>query len=62
MPVLGHGAAELRVRDSAGIYRVFYYTAAAGRVFVFHAFVKTTQTTPQSEIKLGVRRLKELLG
>ena len=62
MPVLAPGAAELRVRDLAGIYRVFYYTATAEGILVFHAFVKQTRTTPASEIKLGARRLTELLG
>jgi len=28
---------------------------------VFHAFVKKTQQTPESEIELGGRRLKEIL-
>lgn len=32
MPLLGAGAAELRVRDSAGIYRAFYVVKVADAV------------------------------
>lgn len=61
MPGLGAGAAELRVRDSAGVYRVFYFVKRADVVLIFHAFAKKTQKTPDREIELGVKRLKEML-
>jgi hypothetical protein len=44
-----------------GTYRAFYYTAHAEGIIVFHAFVKKTQQTPESEIELGRKRLKEIL-
>lgn len=56
------GVEELRLKDRAGIYRVFYYTRVADSILVFHAFIKKTQKTPQNEIKLGEKRLKELLN
>jgi len=52
----------LRIRDAGGIQRVFYYLGLSRGILVFHAFVKKTQRTPQSEIKLGRKRLKEMLG
>lgn len=55
------GVNELRIRDRAGIYRVFYYTKVADSVLIFHAFEKKTQKTPQHEIVLAQERLKELL-
>jgi phage-related protein len=61
MPALGHGAAELRIRDAAGIYRAFYMVRIASAVLIFHAFVKKTQRTPEHEIALGKKRLKEML-
>jgi phage-related protein len=61
MPVLGTGAAELRIRDSAHIYRAFYVVKVADAVLIFHAFVKKTQKTPTREIELGQKRLKEML-
>ena len=61
MPALANGAAELRVRDSANIYRVFYVARIAGAIVIFHAFVKKTEKTPDSELSLGRKRLKEML-
>ena len=55
------GAAELRIRDRAGIYRVFYYVRSARGILVFHAFQKKDRTTPLQEVKMGRKRLKELL-
>lgn len=60
MPALGVGAAELRVRDRSGIYRAFYVVQVESAIVVFHAFVKKTQTTPDREIALGKKRLKEM--
>ncbi len=61
MPQVAAGASELRVRDTDGIYRVFYDTASTQGVLVFPAFVKKTQRTPPLEIELAGKRLKELL-
>lgn len=61
MPSIASGAAELRIRDSTGIYRVFYYSASPRSILVFHAFAKKTRTTPKQELELGKKRLKELL-
>lgn len=61
MPSIATGVHELRLRDRAGIYRVFYYTKIADSILIFHAFAKKTQKTPQHEIVLAQARLKELL-
>ena len=61
MPVLGAGAAEIRIRDAGGIYRAFYVVKVVDAVLIFHAFVKKTQKTPDREIDLGKKRLKEML-
>jgi len=61
MPSVAPGAAELRIRDRAGIYRAFYYVRSSQGILVFHAFVKKSQATPTHEAELGKRRLKELL-
>jgi phage-related protein len=44
------GVWELRVRGEDGIFRVFYYTASAAGVLVFHAFAKKAQRTPAPEM------------
>lgn len=62
MPAVGPGVSELRVKGDDGIFRVFYYTASAQGVLIFHAFVKKTQRTPPTEIELARKRWKELLN
>ena len=62
MPAVDPAVSELRVRGGDGVFRVFYFTATAKGVLVFHAFAKKTQRTPQQEIELAKKRLKELLN
>ena len=61
MPSVMPGVAELRIRDRAGTYRAFYYTASARGILVFHAFAKKTRETPKRELDMARKRLKELL-
>jgi len=61
MASIAPGAAELRIRDRSGSFRVLYYTRSAQGILVFHAFLKKSETTSKHEMKLGKRRLKELL-
>ena len=61
MTTIAPGAAELRIRDRAGIYRVFYYVKSARGVLIFHAFVKKARTAPLPELSMARKRLKELL-
>jgi phage-related protein len=57
---LGDGLFELRRRGRAGIGRAFYCFMLGKRVTVLHAFIKKTQETPDRELKLARKRLKEL--
>jgi phage-related protein len=61
MPALGSGAAELRIRDRTGVYRTFYVVKVVEAIIVFHAFMKKTQKTPEAEVVLAKKRLKEML-
>ena len=61
MPAVAPNVSELRVKGEDGIFRVFYFTATAKGVLVFHAFAKKTQRTPPLEIELAKKRLRELL-
>lgn len=61
MSSISKGVEELRTRDAAGAYRVFYLCGLPRGVLVFHAFVKKTQATPHREIKLAMKRLREML-
>jgi phage-related protein len=57
---LGQGLFELRPRGRSGIGRAFYCFLIGQRVIVVHAFVKKTQQTPDKELKLARKRMKEL--
>ena len=56
----GDGLFELRPRGRAGIGRAFYCFMSGMRVNVLHAFIKKTPQTPDRELKLARKRLKEL--
>lgn len=57
---MGEGLFELRPRGRSGIGRAFYCFLIGKRVVVVHAFVKKTQQTPDKELKLARKRMKEL--
>lgn len=57
----GDGLFELRPRGRSGIGRTFYCFLVAKRVVILHAFIKKSQQTPDHEIKLARKRLKEVL-
>ncbi len=56
----GDGLFELRPRGRSGIGRAFYCFLVGKRVVVLHAFIKKAQQTPDHEIKLARKRLKEI--
>jgi phage-related protein len=60
VPSIGAGAYELRLKDRSGAYRVVYALIVHGTVHVFHAFKKTTRSTPRRNMDLARRRLGEL--
>ncbi|MCJ8278209.1 MAG: type II toxin-antitoxin system RelE/ParE family toxin, partial [Bdellovibrionales bacterium] len=61
MKEVAKGVEEIRLKDASGIYRVFYLARFEDKVLIFHLFKKKTQKTPQKEIDLGKKRLKELI-
>lgn len=60
MPSIGRGVHELRFRDRAGIYRVIYVFLGGGQIVLLHAFAKKTMQTPQRNIELAQKRLKDV--
>jgi phage-related protein len=56
----GGGLFELRPRGRSGIGRAFYCFLLGKRVVVLHVFVKKSQQTPDRELKVAQKRLKEL--
>jgi phage-related protein len=60
LPVVGPGAAEIRVRDETGAWRVIYVARFAGVVYVLHAFQKKSQKTSQEDILLAAQRYRDV--
>ena len=57
---MGDGLFEMRLSDKDGIARVFYCTMQKYEIFVLHSFVKKTKATPDRELQLARKRLKEV--
>ena len=54
------GLHELRFRDRSGAYRVLYYVKVKDAIYMLHGFKKKTQKTPPKELKVALKRLKEI--
>jgi phage-related protein len=57
---LGQGLFELRPHGRSGIGRAFYCFLVGRRIVVVHAFVKKSQQTPDRDLKLARKRVKEI--
>jgi phage-related protein len=57
---MGDGLFELRPRGREGTGRVLYCYVDGQRIVILHAFVKKTQETPEKELRLARKRLKEV--
>jgi phage-related protein len=57
---MGSGLFELRPKGPEGIGRVFYCTQVGQMIVVLHSFLKKTQKTPNNELDIATRRLKEV--
>ena len=57
---MGDGLFELRLKAAEGIARVFYCTLVGRKIVILHQFVKKTEKTPQKELQIARRRLKEI--
>ena len=62
MPTVAPGVQELRVHDRSGHYRALYLVRSSQGVLIFHVFSKKTAKTPNHEIQIGRKRLKEMLN
>jgi phage-related protein len=57
---MGNGLFELRPTGKEGIGRVFYCTQVGWRIIMPHSFIKKTQETPERELAIARKRLKEI--
>jgi phage-related protein len=58
MSSIGAGVREIRVRDTAGAFRVLYVATHADAVYVLHAFQKKSRTTAKRDIDLAALRFR----
>jgi phage-related protein len=56
----GSGLFELRARGREGIGRAFYCFLVGRRVVIVHEFIKKTGKTPDRELKIARKRMKEI--
>lgn len=61
MPTIGKGVAEIRIRDSAGAFRVVYIASLPEAVYVLDAFQKKRQATAKTDLELARARLERLI-
>lgn len=61
MQTIGKGVSEIRIRDSAGAYRVVYIASFPEAVYVLHAFQKKRQATAKTDLDLARARLEALI-
>ena len=57
---MGKGLFELRCKGSEGIGRAFYCTLVGKEIVILHSFIKRTQDTPERELAMARKRLKEV--
>lgn len=61
MPTVGQGVQEIRIRDTAGAFRVIYVAKFADAIYVLHCFQKKAQKTGKTDLDLASRRYRELV-
>jgi len=61
MNIVGQGVKEIRIRDTAGAFRVIYVAKFADAVYVLHCFQKKTQKTSKADLDLASNRYRDLL-
>ena len=61
MSTIGNGVFEIRVSVQEGAFRAVYIAKFQEAVYVLHAFQKKTERTPQKDLLLAQKRLKQLL-
>lgn len=52
---------ELRVKDNLGHSRVLYFTFTGRRFVLLHGFLKKTDKTPEREIEMAEKRMKDFM-
>ena len=57
---MGDGLFEIRARGVEGIGRAFFCTLIGQRVVILHGFIKKSPRTPDAQLRIARKRLKEI--
>jgi phage-related protein len=52
---------EMRLKGKSGIARALYVTAIGRRIIILRTFIKKTEKTPRHEMKIALKRSKEIV-
>lgn len=58
---MGKGLFEIRAKGKEGIGRSLFCTVKGKEIIILHSFIKKTQRTPQKELDLARKRMKEVI-
>lgn len=61
MPTIGQGAAEIRIWEESGTFRIVYLARLVDAIYVLHCFQKKTLQTSKRDIAIAAQRYKELI-
>jgi phage-related protein len=61
MNTVGRGVWEIRIRGTAGAFRVLYVAKFDDAIYVRHWFQKKTQKTSKADLNLAAQRYRDLL-
>jgi phage-related protein len=61
MNTVGQGVREIRIKDTAGAFRIIYIAKLGDAVYVLHCFQKKTQRTSKADLDLAAKRYRDLL-
>ncbi|MGE8519057.1 MAG: type II toxin-antitoxin system RelE/ParE family toxin [Alcaligenes faecalis] len=61
MNTVGQGVREIRIKDTAGAFRIIYIAKLVDAVYVLHCFQKKTQRTSKADLDLAAKRYRDLL-
>ena len=51
---------ELRLKDQSGQVRILYFMKKRDGIYMLHAFRKKTQAMPLQDIKVALKRIREI--
>lgn len=61
MKTIGAGVREIRISDSAGIFRIVYIAKFSDAIYVLHCFQKKSEKTSKLDLDVAEKRYSDLI-